>query len=185
MVVHQLISSSSHQLTRSQSQNLGTGPTQNLNSQHYLSLLITPEDAQFHNLGSNQQSILTNNISPATVIEDESLATIFSFKINELFKVPLFSKAAFKEKPITVIYTNAKVDDQFIKLILDNGSAGSIITKQFMDQLSCRVDHTASAKIITANRAIKTPIGKIDNFSIEVNAIIVPIRVLVMEATQY
>ncbi|KAG9290365.1 hypothetical protein G9A89_007096 [Geosiphon pyriformis] len=36
-----------------------------------------------------------------------------------------------------------------------------------------------------ADRTTKTPIGEIDDFSIEVNGIIVPIKVLVMEATQY
>ncbi|KAG9303083.1 hypothetical protein G9A89_005041 [Geosiphon pyriformis] len=39
--------------------------------------------------------------------------------------------------------------------------------------------------IITTDEATKTLIGEIDDFSIEVNGIIVPIKVLVMEATQY
>ncbi|KAG9301832.1 hypothetical protein G9A89_004511 [Geosiphon pyriformis] len=76
-------------------------------------------------------------------------------------KVPLFSRAAFEEKPITVMYTNAKVDGQFIKLILDSGSAGSIITQQLMDQLDHQVDCTVSAHIITANGTTKTPIVSI------------------------
>ncbi|KAG9293650.1 hypothetical protein G9A89_018987 [Geosiphon pyriformis] len=54
-----------------------------------------------------------------------------------------------------------------------------------MDQLSCQVDRAASARIITANGATKTPIGEIDNLLIKINGIIVPIKVLVMEATQY
>ncbi|KAG9287623.1 hypothetical protein G9A89_023973, partial [Geosiphon pyriformis] len=49
----------------------------------------------------------------------------------------------------------------------------------------CRVNHAASARIITANGATKTSIGKIDNFLIKVNSIIVSIKVLVMETTQY
>ncbi|KAG9288884.1 hypothetical protein G9A89_019506 [Geosiphon pyriformis] len=36
-----------------------------------------------------------------------------------------------------------------------------------------------------ADGAIKTPIGKIDNLPIEINGIIVPIKVLIMEAIQY
>ncbi|KAG9299714.1 hypothetical protein G9A89_013074 [Geosiphon pyriformis] len=50
------------------------------------------------------------------------------------------------------IYTDAKIDGHSIKLILDSGSAGSIITRQLMDQL--------------------------DNLSIEVNGIIVSIKEL-------
>ncbi|KAG9305815.1 hypothetical protein G9A89_001104 [Geosiphon pyriformis] len=83
------------------------------------------------------------------------------------------------------MYTNVKVNGHSIKLILNSGSAGSIITRQLMNQLGCRVDHAVSARIITADGATKTPIGEIDDLSIEVNGIIVPIKVLVMEATQY
>ncbi|KAG9295893.1 hypothetical protein G9A89_006632 [Geosiphon pyriformis] len=97
--------------------------------------------------------------------------TIFPFEFEETTPVLLFSKAALEEKPITVMYTDARVNGHLIKLILDSESAGSIITRQLMDQL--------------ADRATKTPIGKIDDFPFEVNGIITPIKVLVMEATQY
>ncbi|KAG9297565.1 hypothetical protein G9A89_007640 [Geosiphon pyriformis] len=90
-----------------------------------------------------------------------------------------------EKKPLMAMYTDAKVDGHSIKLILDSGSVGSIITKQLIDQLGCQVDRVVSAKIITTDGATKTPIGEINNFFIEVNGIIVPIKVLVMEATQY
>ncbi|KAG9291546.1 hypothetical protein G9A89_021965 [Geosiphon pyriformis] len=144
----------------------------------YLSLLITSEDTQSHNPEFNQQSILTNNIPSATIMEDKLLTAIFLFKIDKSSEVLLFNGAAFKEKPITVMYTNTKVNSQSIKLILDNGSIDNIITKQLMNQLGCQVDCTASTKIITADRITKTSIGKIDNFPIEVNNITVPIKVL-------
>ncbi|KAG9291614.1 hypothetical protein G9A89_022033 [Geosiphon pyriformis] len=54
-----------------------------------------------------------------------------------------------------------------------------------MNQLGCRVDQAASARIITADEATKTPISKIGNFSFKVNGIMTPIKVLVIEATQY
>ncbi|KAG9284455.1 hypothetical protein G9A89_014059 [Geosiphon pyriformis] len=69
------------------------------------------------------------------------------------------------------MYTDAKVDGHAIKLILNSGSAGNIIIKQLIDQL--------------ADGVTKTPIGEIDNFLIEVNGITVPIKVLVIETTQY
>ncbi|KAG9305994.1 hypothetical protein G9A89_009318 [Geosiphon pyriformis] len=172
MVVYQLIPSSSNSSSGLRSWNLSTGTTQNPNSQNYLSLLVTSEDTTNTNLGSNQQLTLTSNIPPATVIEDKSLAAIFPFEIEEPSRVPLFSRAAIKEKPIMVMYTNAKIDGHSIKLILDN-------------QLGHQVDHAASTRIITANGATKTPIGKIDNLLIEINGITVPIKILIMEATQY
>ncbi|KAG9285642.1 hypothetical protein G9A89_009282 [Geosiphon pyriformis] len=77
------------------------------------------------------------------------------------------------------------VDGHSIKLILDSGLAGSIITQQLMNQLGHRVNCAASTRIITMDRATKTPICEINDFPIEVNSIIVSIKVLVMEATQY
>ncbi|KAG9303789.1 hypothetical protein G9A89_018686 [Geosiphon pyriformis] len=136
----------------------GTRYTQNPSSQNYLSLLATSEDT-LPNIRELKQKQSLTNIPPATIMEDKSLAAIFPFKIKELTKTSLFGGAAFKEKPITVMYTDDKIDGQFIKLILDSGSAGSIITKQLMDQL--------------------------DNLPIEINGITIPIKVLVMEATQY
>ncbi|KAG9306874.1 hypothetical protein G9A89_002543 [Geosiphon pyriformis] len=171
MVVHQLIPSSSNSPSGLHLWNSGTSATQNPNSQNYLSLLITPEDTTTNNLESNQQQTLTNNIPPATVTNDKLLAAIFLFDLKEMIKILLFSGAALEKKPITTMYTDAKIDGHAIKLILDSGLAGSIITRQLMDQL--------------ADRAIKTPIGKIDNLPIEINSIMVPIKVLVMEATQY
>ncbi|KAG9288379.1 hypothetical protein G9A89_021410 [Geosiphon pyriformis] len=183
MVVHQLIPSSSNSPSGSCSWNSGTSATQNPNFQNYLSLLITPEDTTFNTSETNQQATLPSNIPPATVTNNESLAAIFPFKLEEPFQLPLFSGAALKEKPITAMYTNVKVDRHFIKLIFNSSSAGSIITKQLMNQLDHRVDWAASTRIITADGTTKMPIGEIDDFLIEVNGIIIPIKVLVMEAT--
>ncbi|KAG9290366.1 hypothetical protein G9A89_007097 [Geosiphon pyriformis] len=65
--------------------------------------------------------------------------------LPELSVMPLFSGAVFKEKPITTMYTNVKVDGHSIKLILDSRLAGSIITKQLINQLGCQVDQAVSA----------------------------------------
>ncbi|KAG9304609.1 hypothetical protein G9A89_020173 [Geosiphon pyriformis] len=136
IVVHQPISSSSHQLSGSQQWNPNTGSIQNPNSQNYLSLLVTPEDATTNNSESNPpQTTLPNNILPATVTKNESLAAIFPFKLEKTINSLLFSGAALKEKPITAMYTDAKVNGHSIKLILDSKLAGSIITRQLMDQL--------------------------------------------------
>ncbi|KAG9295849.1 hypothetical protein G9A89_006588 [Geosiphon pyriformis] len=135
MVVHQLISSSSNSPLGSHSRNSGTDATQNPNFLNYLSLLVTPEDATSSNLESDQQTTLINNISPAIVTNDRSLAAIFFFELEEPSQLPLFSGATFKEKLITAMYTNVKVDRHSIKLIFDSSLTGSIITKQLMDQL--------------------------------------------------
>ncbi|KAG9296030.1 hypothetical protein G9A89_011882 [Geosiphon pyriformis] len=118
-------------------------------------------------------------------MEDKLLAVIFFFESEKPLTTPLFSRTTLKEKSITTMYTNAKVDGHTIKFIFNSGLAGSIITQQLMDQLGHQVDHATNARIIMADRATKTSISKIDNFFIEINGIITPIKVLVMEATQY
>ncbi|KAG9295141.1 hypothetical protein G9A89_006122 [Geosiphon pyriformis] len=109
--------------------NSGTGNPQNPNSQNYLSLLVTPENASPSNQKSTQkQQTRTSNILPATVTNDKLLNTIFPFEFEELSTMSLFSGAALENKPVTIIYTDAKIDGHLIKLILDSGLAGSIIT---------------------------------------------------------
>ncbi|KAG9306719.1 hypothetical protein G9A89_004266 [Geosiphon pyriformis] len=158
IVVHQPISSLSNQPFRSQQLSSETGYTQNPSSQNYLSLLVIPEGTLPNNWKPKQKQPLTN-IPPATVMEDKSLAAIFPFKIKELTETLLFSRAALEKKLITAMYTDAKIDGQSIKLILNSGLAGSIITRQLMDQLGHR-----------------TLISEIDALLIEVNGIIVPIK---------
>ncbi|KAG9296296.1 hypothetical protein G9A89_014888 [Geosiphon pyriformis] len=145
IVVHQPIPSSTNQPLRLHQWNSGTGYNQNLSFQNYLSLLVTPEDVASSKQETNQKP-LTCNILPAASTEDESLATIFPFELEEIISVLLFSGATLDIKPITMMYTDAKVN---------------------------------------ADGATKTLIGEIDDFSFEVNSIIVPIKVLVMKATQY
>ncbi|KAG9287481.1 hypothetical protein G9A89_023853 [Geosiphon pyriformis] len=91
-------------------------------------LLVTSENASPNNLETNQKQSSTNNIPPATVTNDKSLTAIFLFKLEKTTTVSLFSKVVLDIKPITAMYTDAKVDGHVIKLILDSGSAGSIIT---------------------------------------------------------
>ncbi|KAG9306236.1 hypothetical protein G9A89_016140 [Geosiphon pyriformis] len=151
---------------RFRQQNSGTGYTQNPNFQNYLSLLVIPEDAQPNNPETNPQLMPISNILPATITENKSLDAIFLFELKELSTTSLFSEATLKEKPITAMYTNAKVDDHFIKLILN-------------------IDYIASAHIIIIDGTTKISIGKIDDFPFEINGIIISIKVLVIETTQY
>ncbi|KAG9287236.1 hypothetical protein G9A89_008866 [Geosiphon pyriformis] len=170
MVVYQLISSLTNQPSGLCQWNSGTGYNQNPSSQNYLSLLVIPEDTASSKQETNQKPLI-RNIPSAASTKDESLVAIFLFELKKITSVLLFSGATLDTKPITTMYTDAKVNGQYIKLILNSGSAGNIITKQLIDQL--------------ADRATKTFIGKIDDFPFEVNNIIVPIKVLVIEATQY
>ncbi|KAG9298534.1 hypothetical protein G9A89_018893 [Geosiphon pyriformis] len=128
-----------------------------------------PEFPELFKSSETNQKSLISNIPPATIIKNKSLIAIFLFEIEELSATLLFSGTTFEEKPITAMYTDTKIDSHAIKLIFN----------------SCRVDCAASGKIIMADEATKTSVDKIDNFLFEINGIITPIKVLVIESTQY
>ncbi|KAG9287927.1 hypothetical protein G9A89_017522 [Geosiphon pyriformis] len=88
---------------------------------NYLSLLVTPKDTSFNNMKLNQKQPLISNIPLATITNDKLLTVIFPFEFEELISMFLFSRAILKKKPITTMYTDAKVDGHSIKLILNNG----------------------------------------------------------------
>ncbi|KAG9295306.1 hypothetical protein G9A89_021237 [Geosiphon pyriformis] len=99
------------------------------------------EDASPSNQKPTQkQQTCTSNIPSATVTNNKSLDAIFPFELEEPSNMSLFSGAVLEEKPITAMYTDVKINGHHIKLILNSGSVGSIITQQLMNQLGCRVD---------------------------------------------
>ncbi|KAG9303814.1 hypothetical protein G9A89_018711 [Geosiphon pyriformis] len=97
----------------------------------------------------------------------------------------LSNTAVNKQKAITAMYTEATVERKPICLILDSGSAGSIITYQLIQQLKQNVDRPAQTVIVTADSMKKTPVGEIDDFLFSIDGIIILVKVLVIDAPQY
>ncbi|KAG9286643.1 hypothetical protein G9A89_007770 [Geosiphon pyriformis] len=167
-------------------------------SNHYHtqpSYLTIPEEQNFHHTAllesraaaQQQNSFYTpTTIPPARIAENANLSDIFPFEF-EANKSPflLSNAAANEQKAITAMYTEAEVKKKSIRLILDNGSARSIITYQLMQQLKKNVDRPAQTIIVTANDIKKTPVEEIDNFSFTIDGITIPVKVLVMDAPQY
>ncbi|KAG9299009.1 hypothetical protein G9A89_020322 [Geosiphon pyriformis] len=169
----------------------GTNQQTNLNYQNYQqtylnileNLIIRNNNGKNINRIKNS-SKLSQTIPPAVATEDSSLAAIFPFELEE--NEAMFSGAALDEKrPITAMYMEATVNNTPIKLILDSGSTGSIITLQLVNQLGFKVDRAATSQIITADGSTKLPHGEIDSFPFEINGIVILTKVLVMDATQY
>ncbi|KAG9307078.1 hypothetical protein G9A89_016906 [Geosiphon pyriformis] len=134
-------------------------PTGYLNQASYLGLI---EDQGFDKStpveGGNIERIsqpskqTKSNIPPATITKDTTLAAIFPFDIDNLNTHSLFNGAAINQyKPIMNLYTDARVGGIDIKLILDSGSASSIFTKQFMDQLALVENNWLSKANATLN----------------------------------
>ncbi|KAG9302779.1 hypothetical protein G9A89_009556 [Geosiphon pyriformis] len=151
-----------------------------------------PEEQDFHHTApledraTAQQQNLSHNhttIPPARIAENANLSDIFPFKFEANESPFLLSSAAANEqKAITTMYTEAEAEGKPVRLILDNGSTGSIITYQLMQQLKRNVDRPAQTVIITADGMKKTPVGEIDNFSFTLDGITIPVKVLVIDA---
>ncbi|KAG9298049.1 hypothetical protein G9A89_008408 [Geosiphon pyriformis] len=98
----------------------------------------------------------------------------------------MFNGAALDKKhPITAMYMEATVNNTPIKLILDSGSTGSIIMFQLVNQLGFKVDCAMMSQIIIANGCTKLPHGEINSFPFEVNGIVIPTKVLIINTIQY
>ncbi|KAG9297988.1 hypothetical protein G9A89_018816 [Geosiphon pyriformis] len=159
----------------------------------YLTML---EEQDFHHTAlsegkaaaqQQQNSFYTpTTILPARIAENANLSDIFPFEFEANESPFLLSNAAANEqKAIMAMYTEAEVEGKTIRLILNNGSTGSIITYQLMQQLKRNVDRPAQTVIVTANSMKKTPVREIDNFPFTFDRITIPVKVLIMDVPQY
>ncbi|KAG9284817.1 hypothetical protein G9A89_003740 [Geosiphon pyriformis] len=145
-------------------------------------LVFQNSDQQRPNYYHTQLNYLTisnpsnNTILPAQITQNANLSDIFLFEF-EANKSPflLTNTAVNKQKAITAIYTKAKIEGKLIQLILNNESAGSIITYQLIQQLQKTVDRPAQTVIVIANEIKKTPVREIDNFLFTIDGITIPI----------
>ncbi|KAG9284415.1 hypothetical protein G9A89_023672 [Geosiphon pyriformis] len=148
--------------------NQQTNPNYQNYQQTYLNipenLIIGNNDSRNINRTKNS-SKLSQTIPPAP-------HSYFPFELEE--NETMFSGAALDKKcPITAMYTEATVNNIPIKLILD------------INQLGFKVDRAATSQIITADGSTKLPYDEIDSFPFEINGIVIPTKVLVMDTTQY
>ncbi|KAG9289277.1 hypothetical protein G9A89_007522 [Geosiphon pyriformis] len=107
------------------------------------SYLTMPEESNFQQpalsegkAAASRQNPSNNTISPAQIAQNANLSDIFPFEFEANESSFLLSNAAAnKQKIITAMYTKTTVERKPIRLILDSGSARSIITYQLMQQL--------------------------------------------------
>ncbi|KAG9293031.1 hypothetical protein G9A89_016393 [Geosiphon pyriformis] len=157
------------------------------------SYLIMPKGSNFQQpalskgeVAAPKSNPFNNTISPAQIAVNINLSNIFLFEFEANESSSLLSNAAAnKQKAITAMYIEATIEKKPIRLILNSGSAGSIITYQLMQQLQKTVDRPAQTVIVTADGMKKTPVGEIDNFLFIIDGITIPVKVLVMDAPQY
>jgi deoxyuridine 5'-triphosphate nucleotidohydrolase len=79
----------------------------------------------------------------------------------------------------------AQVDGATVQLILDSGSSGSVITKQFLEKVGRKVDQPSNINMIGINGEKRKAQGEIKSLPIVVQQQLLPINVVVSEATGY
>ncbi|KAG9289185.1 hypothetical protein G9A89_022494 [Geosiphon pyriformis] len=150
------------------------------------SYLTIPEKSDFQQtaLSEGEVAVLRSNpsnhiIPPVQIAQNTNLSDIFPFEFEANKSPFLLSNAAVnKQKAITAMYTEATVKGKLIHLILDSGSAGSIITYQLMQQLKQNVDRPAQTVIVTADNIKKTPVEEIDDFLFSIDKITIPSEII-------
>ncbi|KAG9294157.1 hypothetical protein G9A89_021516 [Geosiphon pyriformis] len=126
---------------------------------------------QFNEVAVLRSNPSNHTIPPAQIAQNANLLDIFLFEFEANESPFLLSNAAVnKQKTITAMYTEATVEGKPIYLILDSGSAGN---------------RPAQTVIVTADGMKKTPVGEIDDFPFSIDGITIPVKVLVMDASQY
>ncbi|KAG9297054.1 hypothetical protein G9A89_001538 [Geosiphon pyriformis] len=142
-----------------------TAATNNLSNTHSSNTAIKPssndirksqikKNAVPNNPEHNQNKLLASNIPPAASTEDKSLAAIFPFDLNEITPIPLFSGAVLNTKPIMAMYTDAKVDGQPIKLILD-----TLVGNNWLSKTNATLDWTTQELQISQNGQYIMPLA--------------------------
>ena len=89
-----------------------------------------------------------------------------------------------KEVPRSM-FCLAQVDNQTVQLILDSGSAGSVISQKFLQKLKRKIDKPSVINMIGINGDKKKALGEISNLPITIQNQVLPANVVVSEATGY
>ena len=83
------------------------------------------------------------------------------------------------------MFCMAQVDGATVQLILDSGSSGSVISKQFLEKVGRKVDQPSNINMIGINGEKRKAQGEIKSLPIVVQQQLLPINVVVSEATGY
>ncbi|KAG9288388.1 hypothetical protein G9A89_021419 [Geosiphon pyriformis] len=142
------------------------------------SYFTIPEESNFQQTALSEDEVAAPRsnssnytIPPAQIAQNANLSDIFLFEFEANESPFLLSNTAVNEqKAITAMYTETTVEEKPIHLILDSGSAGN---------------RPAQTVIVTADGMKKTLVGEINDFSFTIDGITIPVKVLVMDASQY
>ena len=88
-------------------------------------------------------------------------------------------------KAVEAVYCSATVDNKPIYLILDSGSAGSVMSKAFLQQLGRKIESASMITMINIQGGRSRPLGWVTNIPLQLDNVEIPISVDITESTDY
>ncbi|KAG9289680.1 hypothetical protein G9A89_014415 [Geosiphon pyriformis] len=112
------------------------------------SYLIMPKKSNFQQTALSEDKAVAprsnssnNTISSAQIAQNTNLSDIFPFEFEANESLFLLSNAAVNEqKAITVMYTEATVEEKLIQLILDSRSTGTLVRNNWLLKANANLD---------------------------------------------
>jgi deoxyuridine 5'-triphosphate nucleotidohydrolase len=83
------------------------------------------------------------------------------------------------------MYCTAQINGKWIHLILDSGSSGSVVTKNFLEEIGRTIDRKCEINMVGIHGEKRQPLGEVLDLPIQVQDAIIPVNVTVTEATDY
>ena len=96
-----------------------------------------------------------------------------------------YSNPSITSEAVEAIYCYAAVDGKPIYLILDSGSAGSVMSKSFLQQLGRKIESASTITMINIQGGRSRPLGRVSNIPIQINGIEIPMDVDITESKDY
>ena len=83
------------------------------------------------------------------------------------------------------MYCLAEVDGRIVQVILDSGSAGSVISQIFLQKLKGQISRKTNVNMVGINGEKSKALGEVKQLPIRIQGQILPADVIVSEATGY
>src|ERR1043165_6212495 len=90
-----------------------------------------------------------------------------------------------EDEKSTALYCDASIKNIRILLIIDSGSAGSIISLSLLKDLGLEIDRSSNMMMVNVNEKRRRPLGVVTKISLNVKGRIIPFNAIVTEANSY
>ena len=85
----------------------------------------------------------------------------------------------------TALYCNASINNIEFPLIIDTGSAGSIMSLSLMKDLDMEITHPSKTIMVNVNGERRRPLGAIEDVPLKIKGTVVPMNVIVTTSDTY